>query len=134
MAASGNGTLPAMARQIYYQARPKIMAMTEDKELAYGYFSQTLLPDYIEEHGVDWNVVYDARGHFDGAAHQSAHWLRDDRGRQLSARAEGAAAAPVGLRASTDHPARAATAPTDGVLGRLCGVRPATESSGALRV
>ena len=48
-----------------YQARPKIMAMTEDKELAYGYFSQTLLPDYIEEHGVDWNVVYDARGHFE---------------------------------------------------------------------
>src|SRR5260370_34256834 len=29
MAASGNGTLPAMARQIFYQARPKIMAMTE---------------------------------------------------------------------------------------------------------
>ena len=65
MAASGNDTLPALARQIYYQARPKIMAMTEDKELAYGYFSQTLLPDYIEEHGVDWNVVYDARGHFE---------------------------------------------------------------------
>ena len=64
MAASGNDTLPAMARQIYYQARPKIMALTEDKELQYGYFSQTLLPDYIEEHGVDWNVVYDARGHF----------------------------------------------------------------------
>jgi Topoisomerase 6 subunit A/Spo11, Toprim domain len=65
MAASGNGTLPAMARQIYYQARPKIMAMTEDKELNYGYFSQNLLPDYIEEHGVGWNVVYDARGHFE---------------------------------------------------------------------
>jgi hypothetical protein len=65
MAASGNGTLPAMARQIFYQARPKIMAMTEDKELAYGYFSQTLLPDYIDEFGVDWNVVYDARGHFE---------------------------------------------------------------------
>ena len=65
LAASGNGTLPAMARQLYYQARPKIMALTEDKELAYGYFSQTLLPDYIEEHGVDWNVVYDARGHFE---------------------------------------------------------------------
>jgi hypothetical protein len=65
LAASGGGTLPAMARQIYYQARPKIMAMTDDKELAYGYFSQTLLPDYIEEHGVDWNVVYDARGHFE---------------------------------------------------------------------
>jgi hypothetical protein len=65
MAASGNNTLPAMARQIYYQARPKIMAMTENKELQYGYFSQTLLPDYIEEHGVSWNVVFDARGHFE---------------------------------------------------------------------
>jgi hypothetical protein len=63
--ASGNGTLPALARQIFYQARPKIMALTEDKELAYGYFSQTLLPEYIEEHGVQWRVVYDARGHFE---------------------------------------------------------------------
>ena len=41
------------------------MALTDDKELQYGYFSQTLLPDYIEEHGVDWHVVYDARGHFE---------------------------------------------------------------------
>jgi hypothetical protein len=65
MAASGNDALPALARQIYYQARPKIMAMTADKELQYNYFSQTLLPDYIEEHGVDWKVVYDARGHFE---------------------------------------------------------------------
>ena len=65
MAASGNNTLPAMARQIYYQARPKIMALTDDKQLAYGYFSQVLLPDYIEEHGVSWNVVYDARGHLE---------------------------------------------------------------------
>src|SRR5262245_62585676 len=63
-AVSGTRNLPALARQIFYQARPKIMAMTEDKELQYGYFSQTLLPDYIDEHGVDWNVVYDARGHF----------------------------------------------------------------------
>jgi hypothetical protein len=65
MAASSNGTLPAKARQIYYQARPKIMALTNDKQLAYNYFSQTLLPDYVEEHGVDWHVVYDARGHFE---------------------------------------------------------------------
>jgi hypothetical protein len=67
LAASGRAGL-ALARQIYYQARPKIMAMTDDKELQYGYFSQTLLPDYIEEHAVDcvdWNVVYDARGHFE---------------------------------------------------------------------
>ena len=48
MAASGGRReLPAKARQIFYQARPKIMALTEYKELAYGYFSQTLLPDYI---------------------------------------------------------------------------------------
>ncbi len=64
MAASNGGRLPAMARQIYYQARPKIMAMTDNKHLAYGYFSQSLLPDYIAEKGVSWNVVYDARGHF----------------------------------------------------------------------
>jgi hypothetical protein len=64
MAASNNNTLPAMARQIFYQARPKIMALTDDRELVYGYFSQVLLPDYIEERGVKWNVVYDARGHF----------------------------------------------------------------------
>jgi hypothetical protein len=65
MAASGNGRLPAMARQIFYQARPKIMALTEDRELDYNYFSQTLLANYIEEHEVEWNVVYDARGHFE---------------------------------------------------------------------
>jgi hypothetical protein len=41
------------------------MALTENKELQYGYFSQSLLPDYIEEHRVDWDVVYDARGHFE---------------------------------------------------------------------
>jgi hypothetical protein len=63
--ASGGGSLPATARQIFYQARPRIMALTDDKELQYNYFSQTLLPDYIEQHGVDWNVVYDARGHFE---------------------------------------------------------------------
>jgi hypothetical protein len=65
MAASAGGTLPASARQIYYQARPKILVLTDNKALAYNYFSQTLLPDYIEEHGVNWHVVYDARGHFE---------------------------------------------------------------------
>ena len=44
MAASANDTLPAKARQIYYQARPKIMAMTDDKELLYGYFSKPCCP------------------------------------------------------------------------------------------
>jgi hypothetical protein len=65
-AVSGPRGLPAKVRQIYYQARPKIMAMTYDKALDYNYFSQTLLPNYIEEHGCeDWKVVYDARGHFE---------------------------------------------------------------------
>jgi hypothetical protein len=64
-AVSGPRGLPAKVRQIYYQARPKIMALTCDKALDYNYFSQTLVPDYIEEHGVEWNVVYDARGHFE---------------------------------------------------------------------
>src|SRR6266849_5966504 len=64
---SGNGSLPALVRQIFYKARPKIMELTDDKELDYGYFSQTLVPDYIEEHpeAQSWNVVYDARGHLE---------------------------------------------------------------------
>ena len=63
---SGPRNLPAQARQLFYAARGKIMAETEDRELGYGYFSQTLLPDYQDEHPAicrDWNVIYDARGH-----------------------------------------------------------------------
>lgn len=63
MAASANGTLPAHARQLYYQARPLVQAETGEP-LGDDYFTQTLLPDYIEDHGVTWNVVYDDRGHF----------------------------------------------------------------------
>ena len=64
--ASANGTLPAHARQIMYAARAYIQR-TADRDLGDKfdqYFTQTLLPDYITETGVDWNVVYDARGHF----------------------------------------------------------------------
>jgi len=61
--ASGNGTLPANARQIMYAARPHIQKET-GKELRDDYFTQTLLPDYLNETGVAWDVVYDARGHF----------------------------------------------------------------------
>jgi hypothetical protein len=63
MKASGNGTLPANARQIMYAARPRIQEET-GKDLDDGYFTQVLLPDYIEEKQVNWDVVYDARGHF----------------------------------------------------------------------
>jgi len=64
--ASANGTLPAHARQIMYAARPHIQA-TSDRDLGARfdqYFTQQLLPEYIEEMRVAWNVVYDARGHF----------------------------------------------------------------------
>jgi hypothetical protein len=60
---SGNGALPANARQIMYAARPHIQKVT-GKPLNDTYFTQTLLPDYIEENDVAWDVVYDARGHF----------------------------------------------------------------------
>jgi hypothetical protein len=61
--ASGGGTLPANARQIMYAARPHIQEVTH-RQLNDQYFTQTLLPDYLEEHDLDWDVVYDARGHF----------------------------------------------------------------------
>jgi hypothetical protein len=60
---SDNGSLPAMARQMFYAAKPLIQKLTE-RPLEYGYFSQTLLPDYVKEHGQDWDIVYDDRGHF----------------------------------------------------------------------
>jgi hypothetical protein len=65
---SGPRNLPAKARQMFYGARPKIMAATDDKELVYGYFSQVLLPDYAEEHPKEtkrWRIIYDARGHLE---------------------------------------------------------------------
>jgi hypothetical protein len=62
--ASGNNTLPANARQIMYAARDHIQKAT-GRSLESNYFTQTLLPNYIEEnHITDWDVVYDARGHF----------------------------------------------------------------------
>jgi hypothetical protein len=61
--ASSNGSLPASARQVMYAARPAIQAET-GKALYDQYFTQTLLPNYMADHGVDWNVVFDDRGHF----------------------------------------------------------------------
>jgi hypothetical protein len=45
---SGNDTLPANARQIMYAARPHIQKVT-GRELRNDYFTQTLLPDYLDE-------------------------------------------------------------------------------------
>jgi hypothetical protein len=47
-----------------YAARPYIQEMT-DKPLNDKYFTQVLLPDYIAENGVDWDVVFDNCGHFE---------------------------------------------------------------------
>jgi hypothetical protein len=62
--ASSGGTLPANARQIMYAARGDILRLTGKDKLNDDYFTQTLLPDYVAEHGLedDWDVVYDARG------------------------------------------------------------------------
>ena len=60
---SGNGSLPANARQIMYAARGHIQKVT-GQELNSNYFTQNLLPNYVMETGVVWDVVYDARGHF----------------------------------------------------------------------
>ena len=64
LAASANGTLPANPRQIMYAARPDILAITGKDSLDSQYFCQTLLVDYIREHNLDWDVVWDDRGHF----------------------------------------------------------------------
>ena len=64
--ASGNGRYPATARQIYYAARPEILARHPDiDKLDSPYFTGTLLKDYLEEWEPDWDVVWDARGHFE---------------------------------------------------------------------
>jgi len=65
--ASGNGDLPANARQIMYAARGTILELTGRQKLDDNYFTQTLLPDFQEDNPeltADWNVAYDARGHF----------------------------------------------------------------------
>jgi DNA topoisomerase 6 subunit A-like protein len=64
MKASANGTLPANARQVMYAARPMIQEITGEA-LDDQYFTQTLLPDYLNDHpDLDWDIAYDARGHF----------------------------------------------------------------------
>jgi hypothetical protein len=66
-AASDNGTLPTRPRQIMYAARPKILLRTGKSSLDDRYFTQTLLPDFVERHPQlceSWDVVWDARGHF----------------------------------------------------------------------
>jgi hypothetical protein len=67
MAASAGGTLPANPRQIMYAARPKILAISDKDHLDSQYFCQTLLVNYIREHGCDWDVVWGPIGARPGA-------------------------------------------------------------------
>jgi hypothetical protein len=62
--ASADRTLPANARQIFYVARPLIMPLLGGTSITSQYFTQTLLPAYLEECEPDWEPAYDARGHF----------------------------------------------------------------------
>jgi hypothetical protein len=67
--ASNNGAWPANARQVMYCARPSILRLTgKAKPWKHSsLFTQHLLPDFIAEHpeiAENWDVVFDARGHF----------------------------------------------------------------------
>lgn len=65
--ASDGGRLPAKPRQIMYAARPAVLELTGKDRLDDAYFTQTLLPDYIEEHldeCAGWDIVWDAWGSF----------------------------------------------------------------------
>jgi hypothetical protein len=68
MVVSDNNQLPANARQIMYVARPLIMALTGGKFWKHSSsYTQGALPDFVAanpELTKDWDVVFDARGHF----------------------------------------------------------------------
>jgi DNA topoisomerase VI subunit B len=59
-----SGGLPVTATQIMYAARGAIQDAT-GKSLNRQYFNQTLLPSFIDDNpGLEWDVLYDDRGHF----------------------------------------------------------------------
>jgi DNA topoisomerase VI subunit B len=62
--ASSDGRYPALARQIYYAARPKILELTEKDTLDANYFSYQLLPLFMQEHDLTrrWRVHFKPRG------------------------------------------------------------------------
>jgi hypothetical protein len=63
--ASAGGRLPVNPRQIHYAARRSILEATGNDALESGYFLQTLLTQYMDEYDCsDWDLIWDARGHF----------------------------------------------------------------------
>lgn len=116
MKASDNGKLPATARQIFYVARPLIEDRT-DKPLGYGYFSQTLLPNYVNDHPAEcanWDVVFDDRGHF-----QEPHTKRVIGLGTLSVRDYVSRIGALKLRDADFAPASVHTYGPDGCFGAL---------------
>ena len=68
MKTSGNGRLPAKARQIMYTARPPMQKAAGGQELDDQYFTKVLLPKFLNENPeltAKWDIVFDARGHFE---------------------------------------------------------------------
>jgi hypothetical protein len=59
--ATGNGSYPVSARNLYYKVRTLIQQYTS-KELDYGYFSQDLLTQYRDEFGPIKELYHDPRG------------------------------------------------------------------------
>jgi hypothetical protein len=63
MAASDGDRLPATETQVMYAARGEIQQRT-GRQLDRQYFNQTLLPEYLAENDLSWDIVFDDRGHF----------------------------------------------------------------------
>jgi hypothetical protein len=64
-AAAGPKRLPVKPRQIMYRARPYILKATGELQFTDSYFTQNLLITYMEGHDCsDWDIIWDARGHF----------------------------------------------------------------------
>lgn len=59
--ATGNGRYPVSARTLFYKVR-ELLAGETDKDLDYGYFSQTLLTEYQQRFGTIETLYYDPRG------------------------------------------------------------------------
>ncbi len=79
--ATGDGQYPVSARNLFYQVRPLIQAYTA-KELDYNYFSQNLLVQYRELHGVIPGLYYDPRDSL-RASHCESRPSRDEGSRRL---------------------------------------------------
>lgn len=59
--ATGNGSMEASARTLFYQVRPLVQKLTT-KELKDSYFTNTLLPAYQRNHRVLPGIYYEPRG------------------------------------------------------------------------